>query len=74
MVKYKGRVTFKEYMPQKPVKRGYKIWVRADLFRYLMDFQIYTGKESNQAEQGLGETVVQDGNVKLQRGSKVFKS
>ena len=30
MVKYKGRLGFKQYMPMKPVKRGIKIWVLAD--------------------------------------------
>ena len=39
MVKYKGRVSFKQYMPQKPIKRAYKIWVR--------DFQIYTGRQES---------------------------
>lgn len=30
MVKYKGRLGFKQYMPMKPVKRLIKIWVLAD--------------------------------------------
>jgi len=33
MVKYKGRLGFKKYMPLKPVKRGIKIWVLANLTR-----------------------------------------
>ena len=28
MVKFKGRSTMKQYMPQKPIKREYKVWVR----------------------------------------------
>ena len=28
IVKFKGRSTVKQYMPQKSIKRGYKAWVR----------------------------------------------
>ena len=31
MVKFKGRCTMKQYLPQKPIKRGYKVWVRSDM-------------------------------------------
>jgi len=44
MIKFKGRSSMKQYIPNKPVKRGYKIWVRADSSRYVCEFQIYTGK------------------------------
>lgn len=30
MVKFKGRDCKKQYMPKKPIKRGYKIWCRCD--------------------------------------------
>lgn len=30
MVKYKGRSSIKQYMPKKPIKRGFKIWMIAD--------------------------------------------
>ncbi|KAK4323008.1 hypothetical protein Pmani_006268 [Petrolisthes manimaculis] len=30
-IKYKGRSSLKQYMPMKPIKRGYKAWVRADM-------------------------------------------
>ena len=30
MTKFKGRCTMKQYMPKKPIKRGFKVWVRAD--------------------------------------------
>ena len=29
MIKFKGRSSLKQYMPLKPTKRGYKMWVRA---------------------------------------------
>ncbi|CAK1585001.1 unnamed protein product [Parnassius mnemosyne] len=58
MVKFKGRSTLKQYMPLKPVKRGYKIWARADSKTgYLFHFQVYTGKGDN-VETGLGSSVV----------------
>lgn len=34
MVKFKGRSTLKQYMPQKPIKRGYKIWMLNDKTKY----------------------------------------
>jgi len=30
MVKYKGRLAFKQYMPFKPIKQGIKVWIRSD--------------------------------------------
>ena len=55
MVPYKGRSSLKQYMPQKPIKRGFKVWVRADsITGYISQFQVYTGKESSSTEKGLG--------------------
>lgn len=34
MVKFKGRSTLKQFMPQKPIKRGYKIWMLNDKTKY----------------------------------------
>ena len=48
MVLFKGRSSMKQFMPKKPVKRGYKIWVRANpVTAYMSQFDIYTGKPSN---------------------------
>ena len=42
MVKYKGRTSWKQYMPLNPIKRGIKIWCRADSHAgYLCDFEVY---------------------------------
>ena len=62
MVKYKGRLGFKQYMPMKPVKRGIKVWVRADATNsFVSAMQVYTGKEDGgQPEHGLGHCVVCD--------------
>ena len=51
-----GQSTMKQYLPMKPVKRGFKVWVVADSANG--DVQVYVGKESNTSEHGLGERVV----------------
>ena len=44
MVRFKGRSSLKQYMPLKPIKRGFKIWCLCDANSgYLQEFQIYTG-------------------------------
>ena len=62
MIAFKGRSTLKQYMPLKPVKRGYKVWCLADAENgFVMRFSIYTGKANQDArapEVGLGESVV----------------
>lgn len=60
MVKFKGRIGFKQYMPMKPVKRGFKIWVCADKEGYVSNFEIYTGKQTDKPETDLGKRVVLD--------------
>ena len=48
-------------MPLKPVKRGFKVWVRADaVTRFFCDIDVYVGKPSDgtTTETGLGERVV----------------
>lgn len=58
MIKFKGRSSIKQYLPKKPIKRGYKVWALADSEGYLYDFEIYTGKTKDYVEKGLGEKVV----------------
>ena len=58
MIKSKGQHSMKQYMPLKPIKRGFKIWCRNDsAIDYFFHFDIYTGKKENR-EGGLGENVV----------------
>ena len=48
MIRFKGRSTLKQYMPKKPIKRGFKVWVRADSHNgYICDVDVYTGKEDS---------------------------
>lgn len=62
MILFKGRSTMKQYMPMKPIKRGYKVWVRADpVTGYMSQFEMYTGKPAQTEEfasDGLGTRVV----------------
>lgn len=60
MIRFKGRSSLKQYMPMKPVKRGYKVWVRADESGFACQFQIYTGKSGDSVEKDLGARVVTD--------------
>lgn len=62
MVKFKGRLGMKQYMPMKPIKRGIKVWVCAEASSgFVCDFQVYTGKrQDGAAEQNLGYRVVHD--------------
>lgn len=60
MIRFKGVSSLKQYMPAKPIKRGFKVWVRADsVTGYVYEFQVYTGKnDNNTPELGLGANVV----------------
>ena len=65
MVLFKGRSTMKQYNPLKPIKHGYKIWMRAAMDGYISKFSIYQGKNSDTVTMhnppscfGLGEQVV----------------
>ena len=59
MTKFKGRCSFKQYLPMKPVKRGVKMWMRCDAKSgYVYDVNIYTGKEETCANGTLGERIV----------------
>ena len=63
MVKYKGRVFFRQYLPKKPVKWGIKVWMLAESKTgYVSNFEVYLGKAppSDRAGQALGTRVVMD--------------
>ena len=51
----------KQYVPKKPIKRGFKVWVLADSSNgYFLDTNVYVGRPSDgvTTEHGLGERVV----------------
>ncbi|XP_055918585.1 piggyBac transposable element-derived protein 4-like [Eupeodes corollae] len=73
MIKFKGRSSLRQYMPMKPIKRGYKVWIRANESAYISEFQIYTGRSSDSVELNLGARVVKDLTQKLiGKGHHVF--
>ena len=58
MLRNRGRTSLKQYMPMKPIKRGIKVWCRADSHSgYLCDFDIYTGRHRDGIQRGLGYSV-----------------
>ena len=63
MVKYKGRIFFRQYMPKKPTKWGIKVWMIAESKTgYVSNFDVYLGKapSSERAELGMAARVVLD--------------
>ena len=51
----------KQYVPKKPDRRGFKVWVVADSMNsYFLDVDVYVGRPSDgvSTEYGLGERVV----------------
>ncbi|KAK3701238.1 hypothetical protein QZH41_003200 [Actinostola sp. cb2023] len=60
MIPYRGRISFRQYMPAKPTKYGIKVWMAADSSNgFVLDFNFYLGKEAGPALiHGLGYRVV----------------
>ena len=44
MVAFKSRSILKQYMPAKPKKNGFKLWVRRSSTDFLHDFDVYQGR------------------------------
>ena len=61
MIPFKGRSSIKQYMPNKPIKRGIKVWALADAKTgFVSSFDVYTGKKGDKVETGLGSSVVKN--------------
>ena len=61
MIGYSGILGFVQYLPLKPIKRGIKVWMRADPHNgYVNDFNFYTVKDRAGPQKGLAERVVKD--------------
>ena len=59
MIKFKGRSSLKQYLPMKPIKRGFKVWMRADSCNgYVCEFYVYCGKDGETVATNLETTVV----------------
>lgn len=74
MIPFKGRSSLKEYLPMKPIKRGYRVWCRADSDPgYLMQFQVYEGSDASwPAERALGEHVGLSLAENIQHGAQLY--
>ena len=72
LLTYRGRVSFKQYIPSKPGKYGIKMWMLCDSrTSYVHRLQIYTGRPAGQErEQNQGERVVLDLTRDLQRSGR----
>ncbi|XP_030839578.1 piggyBac transposable element-derived protein 4 [Strongylocentrotus purpuratus] len=60
---FKGRLSFKQYLPMKPTKWGIKFWVVTDSScGFCLDWSVYTGKNDQQDRggDGLSTRVVKD--------------
>lgn len=58
MMKWTGRLSYKQYLPAKPIKKGIKVWMRCNSeTAYLTVFSIYLGRGEAASENGLGHDV-----------------
>ena len=59
LVTFRGRCSFKVYMPSKPGKYGIKIWTLCDSATfYCCNMEVYLGKRGNTPEKQQGQRVV----------------
>ena len=60
MIPFKGRHSFKQYLPSKPTKWGFKVWELCDSKNgFCQDFDIYTGKRNESpSTNGVGFDIV----------------
>nr|XP_023669104.1 piggyBac transposable element-derived protein 4-like [Paramormyrops kingsleyae] len=51
LIRFRGRCSFRQYLPNKPRKYSIKLWVTADASsNYAWKVQVYTGKPTERAE------------------------
>ena len=61
MIKFKGRLSFRQYLPAKPIKWGIKVWVLCESDTgYVYNMQVYTGKVEGRQEKGMAHRVCMD--------------
>ena len=61
MVPHKGRLSFKQYVKNKPTRWGIKLWVLCEAETgYIFRFQVYLGKEEGNMETNVVRRVVRD--------------
>jgi hypothetical protein len=62
MVRYKGKYALaRQYMPKKPIKWGFKVWILADATSHIIfDFEVYCGRSTVTLEGGMSQGVEQN--------------
>ncbi|KAL9978523.1 hypothetical protein ACROYT_G016049 [Oculina patagonica] len=62
MIAFKGRLSFRQYLPAKPTKYGIKVWMAADASNgFVINFSVYLGSDGQiRRRHGLGYDVVMD--------------
>ena len=61
MIKFKGRLSFRQYLPAKPIKWGIQVWVLCESDTgYVYNMQVYTGKVEGRQEKGMAHRVCMD--------------
>ena len=61
LVPWKGRLTFKQYIPNKTHRYGVKLFILCSLARYTWSVKVYSGKSSaGEREIGLSKTVCKE--------------
>ena len=60
MVPYRGKYPIKQFIRNKPVRFGYKIWFMCGSDGYPYNFQIYKGRDSDSKREPLGSKVVEE--------------
>ena len=60
MIAFKGRLSFRQYLPAKPTKYGIKVWMAANALNcYVKNFSVYLGSEGQHRRiYGLGYDAV----------------
>jgi len=58
MVAFKGRSSLKQYIANKPIKRGFRLWSLCSSDGYVLNFDVYVGAVDVEQEDSLGSRVV----------------
>ncbi|XP_053393472.1 piggyBac transposable element-derived protein 4-like [Mercenaria mercenaria] len=54
MIKFSGRLSFRQYMPVNPIKRGMKAWMLCDTKSAYLLKDVYLGRQDTHTAHGLG--------------------
>jgi hypothetical protein len=58
IILFEGHSSLKQYMPKKPIRRGYKVWMLECKSVNVLKFEVYAVKKGDAVQKNLGESVV----------------